>query len=129
LPLRGSEIARSRLATRVEARRAPVIYLHCNDLRSEHRLLGSRAPTTGSRLGLVPEGTTVAWPDTTFTGRHAGDELEQYLIQKPLTRVVVESRCAEAPREQRCVGETPPTVGFLQPSISVVATDESIAMT
>jgi len=37
LPLRGSEIAQSRLASRKEARQVPVVYLHCNDLRSEHR--------------------------------------------------------------------------------------------
>jgi len=37
MPLRGSEIARSRLASREEAWQVPVVYLHCNDLRSEHR--------------------------------------------------------------------------------------------
>jgi len=37
VPLRGSEIARSQLASREEAWQVPVVYLHCNDLRSEHR--------------------------------------------------------------------------------------------
>jgi len=58
LPLRGSEIARSRLASREEAWQVPVVYLHCNDLRSEHRCTQKIVRrTTGSRLGLHSRGS------------------------------------------------------------------------